>query len=235
MSEHDQPQHLADLDEGDAQLFHPGLNVVARASIFLVLLLVVVLVLALRGYVTSNYVNEVMVRVEQPVPFSHAHHVDGLGIDCRYCHASVEVSAVAEVPPTHTCMTCHSQVWNDSPLLEPVRESYRTSTPILWNRVHDLPDFAYFNHSIHVNKGVGCATCHGPVDEMALTYQAEPLTMGWCLECHRDPAQFLRPQEEIFNMDWQLPEDEQRALGQQLIEEYDIDTAYMTECYVCHR
>jgi hypothetical protein len=195
----------------------------------------VVLVLALRGYVTSNYVNEVMVRVEQPVPFSHAHHVDGLGIDCRYCHASVEVSAVAEVPPTHTCMTCHSQVWNDSPLLEPVRESYRTSTPILWNRVHDLPDFAYFNHSIHVNKGVGCATCHGPVDEMALTYQAEPLTMGWCLECHRDPAQFLRPQEEIFNMDWQLPEDEQRALGQQLIEEYDIDTAYMTECYVCHR
>lgn len=235
MPEHNHPDYLADLDEGDAQLFHPGINVVARVSIFAVLLLVVALALALRGYVTSNYVTEMEVRIEQPVPFSHAHHVDGLGIDCRYCHVSVEVSAVAEVPPTHTCMTCHSQVWADSPLLQPVQESYRTNTPILWNRVHDLPDFVYFNHSIHVEKGVGCATCHGPVDEMALTYQARPLTMGWCLDCHRDPAQYLRPQDEVFNMDWDVPADEQHALGQRLLDEYDIRTGYLTECYVCHR
>jgi hypothetical protein len=235
MSEHEQPQHLADLDEGDAQLFHPGMNIVARVSIFTALLLLVVLVLVLRGFVTSNYVNEMNIHIEQPVPFSHAHHVDALGIDCRYCHGAVEVSAVADIPPTHTCMTCHSQVWTDSPLLEPVHESYRTSTPILWNRVHDLPDFVYFNHSIHVAQGVGCATCHGQVEEMALTYQAEPLTMGWCLECHRDPAQHLRPREEVVNMDWQAPPDEQRDLGQRLIEEYGIETEYLTECYVCHR
>jgi hypothetical protein len=235
MTEHDQPDHLADLDAGNAQLFHPGMNVVARVSIFVALLLVVALVLLIRGWVLSNYVTERMVRIEQPVPFSHAHHVSGLGIDCRYCHTSVERSAVAEVPPTHTCMTCHSQVWTDSPLLEPVQESYRTNTPILWNRVHDLPDFVYFNHSIHVDKGVGCATCHGQVEEMALTYQAEPMTMGWCIECHRDPAQYVRPVEEVFSMDWHLPEDEQRALGRQLIDEYGIREGYLTECYVCHR
>jgi hypothetical protein len=235
MNEHDQPQQLADLDEGDAQLFHPGTNVIARVSIMVVLALLVVAVLVLIGFFQSNYVDEVMIHIEQPVPFSHAHHVGGLGIDCRYCHASVETSAVAEVPPTHTCMTCHSQVWTDSPLLEPVRESYRTSTPILWNRVHDLPDFVYFNHSMHLENGVGCATCHGPVDEMALTYQAEPLTMGWCLDCHREPEQHIRPQEELFNMNWELPEDEQHALGLQLVEQYEIDTNYLTECYVCHR
>ena len=142
------------------------------------------------------------------MPFSHEHHVRGLGIDCRYCHTSVEKSSFAGIPPTETCMTCHSQIWTDSPMLEPVRTSLRTNTPIRWNRVHDLPDYVYFNHGIHVQKGVGCVSCHGRVDQMPLTWKAEPMTMEWCLSCHRNPEKHLRPREEVFNMDWVPPEDQ---------------------------
>jgi hypothetical protein len=182
----------------------------------------------------SPYVTDVGVAREQPVQFSHEHHVNGLGIDCRYCHNSVEVSPYAGMPPTHTCMSCHSQIWNDSPALAPVRESYLTGQPIVWNRVHRVPEYVYFNHSIHVNKGVGCATCHGQIDQMPLVWKAESMTMEWCLDCHRAPEKELRPLDQIYNIDW-VAED-QETLGLQLKEEYHVANAYvLTQCYVCHR
>ena len=173
--------------------------------------------------------------VEQPVPFSHEHHTSGLGIDCRYCHTSVEVSSSAGLPPTQTCMSCHSQVWTESDMLQPVRESYRTNTPIQWNRVHDLPDYVYFNHSIHVNKGVGCETCHGRVDQMPLVYQANTLYMKWCLDCHREPEKYLRPAEYIYAFGYDLSREEQLKVGRELVEEYDIYVGHLTNCSICHR
>jgi NAD-dependent SIR2 family protein deacetylase len=170
----------------------------------------------------------------QPVPFSHKHHVSGLGIDCRYCHTAVEQSAFAGIPSTSTCMNCHSQIWTNSPMLEPVRESYRTGQPLRWTRVHNLAEFAYFNHSIHVNKGVGCATCHGPVDQMPLIAQQESLLMEWCLDCHRNPEQYLRPREEVFNMSWTAPAN-QSELGLELVRKYNVRTEQLTDCSVCHR
>ena len=142
---------------------------------------------------------------EQPVPFSHKHHVGDDGIDCRYCHTSVETSSFAGLPPTETCMSCHSQIWANAELLEPVRASFRTGKSIAWTRVHDLPDFVYFNHSIHVNKGIGCSTCHGRVDQMPLTYKVNTLYMQWCVECHRNPAQYVRPRDQVFNIAYQYP------------------------------
>jgi hypothetical protein len=168
------------------------------------------------------------------VPFSHKHHVSGLGIDCRYCHTAVEQSAFAGIPSTSTCMNCHSQIWTNSPMLEPVRESYRTGRPLRWTRVHNLAEFAYFNHSIHVNKGVGCATCHGPVDQMPLVAQEKSLLMEWCLDCHRNPEQYLRPRDEVFNMSWTAPPN-QSELGLELIRKYNVRTEQLTDCSVCHR
>lgn len=173
--------------------------------------------------------------VEQPVPFSHEHHVSGLGIDCRYCHDSVEQSAFAGMPPTETCMSCHSQLWTNSAMLEPVRRSYARNEPIQWNRVHRLADYVYFDHSIHVAKGVGCETCHGRVDQMPLTYQAASLHMSWCLECHRAPEKFIRPAEEIFAFGRNLPAEAQLTLGRRLVREYDIHAGQLTDCSVCHR
>ncbi|HEX2569066.1 MAG TPA: cytochrome c3 family protein [Polyangia bacterium] len=170
--------------------------------------------------------------VDQPVPFDHRHHVQDDGIDCRYCHDTVTHSAFAGIPSTAVCMGCHNQVWPRSPVLEPVRRSYFTGLPLPWNRVHDLPDFVYFNHAIHVNKGVGCVTCHGRVDEMALVYQVAPLTMGWCLDCHRAPEAHLRPRTEITSMTWQ-PSGDAKALGRQLAEEYGV--RHLTHCTACHR
>jgi hypothetical protein len=160
--------------------------------------------------------------------------VGGLGLDCRYCHTAVEVSSSAGIPPTETCMTCHSQLWTQAWALAPVRLSWATGRPLRWQRVHDVADFVYFNHRIHVAKGVGCETCHGPVDEMPLMRQAHSLSMAWCLDCHRDPAPNLRPREHVFDLDWQPPEDRE-ALGAQLIEDYDVRTGHLTHCYVCHR
>ena len=169
---------------------------------------------------------------DQPVPFSHAHHVAGIGIDCRYCHTSVEFSATAGIPPTKTCMNCHSQIWNQSPALEPVRASFRSGQSIEWTRVHDLPDFAYFNHSAHVSKGVGCTTCHGPVDRMPLMWQYSSLQMEWCLDCHRAPEKYVRPKEEVFSVAWQPPPD-QIEQGRALVKAYGIQTR--TSCSACHR
>lgn len=215
-----------------AQLFHQSANALAKASIVVVILLGVGTGWASYEFYHSSYFNGRDVVVPQPIMFSHAHHVNGLGIDCRYCHSSVETSATAGIPPTHTCMTCHSQVWTEAPILEPVRESYRTDVPMEWIRVHDLPDFAYFNHSIHVKKGVGCATCHGRVDQMPLMRQKATLYMEWCLECHRNPEQYVRPREQVFNMDWQ-PDGDRTELGRQLVREYNIQAP--TDCSTCHR
>lgn len=215
-----------------AQIFHSGMNTVAKASIVAGAILFGALAAAGSAIYKSAYVTEVTVPRDQPVPFSHEHHVRGIGIDCRYCHSTVEQTAFAGLPPTHTCMTCHSQIWNESPTLEPVRESYRTGRPLRWTRVHDLPDFVYFDHSIHVNKGVGCVTCHGQVDRMPLTWQEKTLYMEWCLECHRQPERFVRPREFVFSADWQ-PLPDQLWRGTRLVKEYDIKK--MTDCSVCHR
>lgn len=169
----------------------------------------------------------------QLIPFSHEHHVSGLGIDCRYCHDSVEKSSFAGIPDTHTCMTCHSQVWTEADMLEPVRQSLEQGIPLVWTRVHDLADFTYFNHQAHVTNGVGCESCHGRVDQMPLISQAEPLTMEWCLDCHRDPGPRLREIDQITSMGYQPPKDENRE--SELLEQYDIHTERLTECVTCHR
>jgi hypothetical protein len=170
----------------------------------------------------------------QPVPFSHRHHVAELGLDCRYCHDAVEKSARANLPPTYTCMTCHSQVWTGAPMLAPVRDSLAKGKPITWRRVALVPDYVYFRHDIHVAKGVGCVECHGRVDHMPLTYRAKPLTMQFCLDCHRDPAPHLRPREQVTSMDWQPPAD-RAALGHELMKAYGIRAGQLTDCTVCHR
>jgi len=173
---------------------------------------------------------------EQPVPFSHLHHVRQLGIDCRYCHTSVEESSFAGLPPTQTCMTCHSQIWAQAPMLEPVRASYQTNLPLQWTRVNNVSDFVYFNHSVHISNGVACETCHGRVDEMPLTWKAETLQMEWCLECHRQPEKFVRPLAEVYTMGYQLPPGHnQLAQGQALIAEYGIEVGRLDDCSICHR
>ncbi len=185
--------------------------------------------------VRSHYETIQNVPREQPVPFSHEHHVGGLGIDCRYCHTTVEYSSFANIPPTKTCMNCHSEMWASSPALEPVRESYRSGKSIEWTRVNDLPEYVYFNHQIHVAKGVGCVECHGRVDRMPLTWQAAPLTMEWCLDCHRHTEQHVRPRSEVFNMSYTPPPDQKR-LGEQLVKEYHIrSSGELTSCEICHR
>lgn len=217
-----------------SQLFHPSANTFARFTIFGALFVVAGLAAVAYAIERSPYQTLVNVVQPQPVQFSHEHHVNGLGIDCRYCHTSVEDSSFAGIPPTHTCMSCHSQIWIDSPMLAPVRDSYRTGMPLAWTRVHNLPDYVYFNHSIHVQKGIGCVSCHGQVNEMPLTYKAEPMTMGWCLECHRAPERQIRPRSEVFNMNY-VPPENQLALGRQLVQEYHIPTDRLTDCYTCHR
>jgi hypothetical protein len=217
-----------------AQIFHPSTNTISRVSIFGAVFLVGVLLWFLLAISRSSYVTQAGVVREQPVPFSHEHHVSGLGIDCRYCHTTVEISSFAGIPATEICMNCHAQIWSDSPMLAPVRESFRTNQAIPWTRVHNLPGFVYFDHSIHVQKGVGCVTCHGRVDQMPLMWQAQSLLMEWCLECHRRPERFIRPREEVFSMNWQPPED-QPVLGRRLVKEYQIDTELLTSCSVCHR
>jgi hypothetical protein len=214
------------------QYFSRSANTIARLSIFgIVVSLIVVMWL---GYLIVRSPYETMQNVprEQPVPFSHEHHVGGLGIDCRYCHTTVEKSSFANIPATKICMNCHSQMWASSPMLEPIRESYRTGRSIEWTRVNDLPDFVYFNHSIHVHEGIGCETCHGRVDKMPLTWQAQPLTMEWCLNCHRHPERYVRPREYVFAMGYRYPAD-QIAFGKRLMHEYGIQS--LTSCSTCHR
>jgi hypothetical protein len=215
-----------------SQIFHPATNTLSKVSILGALLILALVGWMLYLVIRSDYVTQVDVVRPQPVQFSHEHHVSGLGIDCRYCHTSVETSAIAGIPPTETCMNCHSQIWADSPMLEPVRASFRTGQPLAWTRVHDLPDFAYFDHSIHVQKGIGCATCHGRVDQMPLAWRESTLQMQWCLDCHRHPERFVRPREAVFDMGWQPPTDRAQASAK-LIEDYRIHP--LTDCDVCHR
>jgi hypothetical protein len=188
-----------------AQVFDRSSNGLARMSLVLTGLIVIALGVALNSLQRSPWVTRQGQRPDQPVPFSHKHHVEGLGLQCQYCHTSVEKSSYAGIPPTKTCMNCHSQIWTNAQLLEPVRHSWATGESIQWIRVHDLPDYVYFNHEIHVNKGIGCASCHGRVDEMPLMYQQNSLQMEWCLNCHRNPGVNLRPTSEIYNMAWAGP------------------------------
>jgi len=217
-----------------AQIFDRSANFLARFSLLGIVILgglglTGVLVVARSPYITNQHITR-----EQPVQFSHKHHVGDDGIDCRYCHTGVENSAYAGVPPTKTCMNCHSVLYNNVGYLEIIRESYRTEQSIQWTKVHRLADYVYFNHSIHVNKGIGCSSCHGPVNEMALINQDSPLNMQWCLECHRNPEQNLRPKEQIYNMNWKAPED-QAEVGKKLAVEYKLRTTLeLTSCSTCH-
>ena len=190
-----------------AQIFDRSSNALARMSLVLSGLIIIALGVTLNELQRSPWVTRQGQRADQPVPFSHKHHVEGLGLQCQYCHVSVEKSSYAGIPPTRTCMNCHSQIWTDAALLEPVRHSWATGQSIVWTKVHDLPDFVYFNHEIHVNKGIGCASCHGRVDQMPIMYQQNTLQMEWCLNCHRNPVENLRPTAEIYNMDWKKPSD----------------------------
>src|SRR5437879_3774046 len=217
------------------QIFRHSTNYLARTTIYgaifiLVAALFVAAEITRSGWNTGQYIER-----QQPIQFSHKHHVGDDGIDCRYCHTSVETSAFAGIPPTKTCMNCHSVLFNNVGYLEPVRESYRSDESIRWNKVHRLADYVYFNHSIHINKGIGCSSCHGSVNQMPLMLQASPLNMNWCLECHRNPQQNLRPKDQIFNMDWKERAN-QEQVGRQLAAEYKLRTTVeLTSCSTCHR
>ncbi len=217
------------------QVFHRSTNTIAKVSLYGSLLLAAFALWVCLVYTRSSYGTESSVVRVQPVPFSHQHHVGILGIDCRYCHTTVEQSSYAGMPPTKTCMNCHSQIWVGSDVLEPVRSSYATDRSLRWQRIYNLPGFVYFDHSIHVQKGVGCSSCHGRIDDMPFTYQVPSLLMEWCLDCHRDPAKHLRPREKVFDMRWTEPLD-QLQRGTDLAKKYAIrDTAYLTSCTTCHR
>lgn len=217
-----------------SQIFHPSMNVIAKVSIIGGVILAGLLGLAGWGYINSSYNTLVDVAVVQPVPFSHKHHVSEVGLECRYCHTTVEESSFAGIPPVETCMTCHSQLFVEEDILEPVRASYETNVPLEWVRVNNLADYVYFDHSIHINRGVGCSSCHGAVDEMALTAKGESLYMSWCLDCHRAPEEQIRPRSEVYNMDWQPPAN-QTEQGLALVAEYGIKTEQLTDCSICHR
>jgi Cytochrome c7 and related cytochrome c len=216
-----------------AAIFRPSANLWATLTLSVIAGLAVLGIGWWFFFPRTNYARHVDWPVEQPVPFSHEHHVAGLGIDCRFCHTSVEVSSNAGLPPTYTCMTCHSQIWTNAEMLAPVRQSLADGKPIVWKRVNDLPDYVYFNHSVHIAKGVGCSSCHGAVDRMPLSYKAKTLTMQFCLDCHRDPGPRLRPKDQIFNTEWQRTND--TPSPQALIEQYHIGGRNLTDCSICHR
>lgn len=225
---------MAELGNTAPQVFRPRSNSLVRTGIVGVVLFVAAAGGVSWGIWWSPYMGRQQLPINQDVPFSHKHHCQGLGIDCRYCHVSVETSSFAGIPPTETCMTCHSQVWTQAPVLRPVRESWVTHRPLHWNRVYNLPDFVFFNHSIHVRKGVGCSTCHGPVQKMPVLWKAHGMWMKWCMDCHTDPAPHLRRQSEIFDMNW-TPGPNQRQQGEKLVKAYHINTQMLRDCSICHR
>jgi hypothetical protein len=216
-----------------AQIFQPYFVLTLKLGFLAAVLLIVAVILTWRVHTGPPVA--VGAPVEQPIPFSHKHHVGDDGIDCRYCHTSVEKSSFAGLPQTEICMTCHSQLFKDAPVLAPLFQSFETGKPLHWNRVHDLPDFVYFNHSIHVNKGIGCASCHGEVDQMPLTWRTQSLEMQWCLSCHREPERYIRPREQVFNLHWQPSEAEQTVLGPLLVKQYHVQKERITDCSICHR
>ena len=231
-----------------SQIFSKSANSISRVSIVGAALLAGLLLGLVYELGNSPWVTRQNVAREQPIQFSHERHVAGNGIDCRYCHTSVEESRFAGIPPTKTCMNCHSQIFSNAPFLEPVRASFNSNKPLRWTRVHDLPDFVYFDHSIHVNKGVGCTSCHGPVDKMPLMYQSSTLQMAWCLDCHRNPEKNVRPRDQVFSVAYKQPSSaapvkalgkeftDQRELGLALVAEYKIqEPRNLTSCSTCHR
>lgn len=217
-----------------AQVFNRSANTVARASLVFgpVGLFAVAAILWFLYY--SPAVTMVGIRRDQPIPFSHARHVGHNGIDCRYCHTSVEKSNFAGIPPTETCMTCHSQILSNAAMFKPLQDSWKTGKPLKWARIYDLPDFVYFDHSIHIAKGVGCTTCHGEIDKMTLTYKATTLHMQWCLDCHKAPEKYLRPADQVFSVTWQAPEN-QLQIGAELAEKNNVHKDQLTNCSICHR
>ncbi|MBK8466699.1 MAG: cytochrome c3 family protein [Chloracidobacterium sp.] len=218
-----------------AQLFNKSANNIAKISLIMVPILGATAFFAFTQLARSSYLTGQYVEKQQPVQFSHKHHVGDDGIDCRYCHQTVETTGSAGMPSTQTCMNCHSQLFADQPYLELVRASFRDNKPIEWERVHDLPEYTYFNHSIHIAKGVGCSTCHGQIDNMPAVYQESTLQMEWCIACHRAPENFIRPKSEIYNMQWQ-DRDLDTAERKQLKADYKIRSKeMMTSCSVCHR
>ena len=214
------------------QLFRRSANSIARVSIAGAVLLIGTVIAVAYTIDRGPWMTYVGVARDQPVMFSHKHHVKDDGIDCRYCHTSVENSHFAGIPATEICMTCHSQIWANAERTQPIRDSWNSGKSLNWTRVHDLPDFVYFNHSIHINKGVGCSTCHGRVNEMPLMWRVNNLYMEWCLDCHRAPERYVRPKSEVFNIDYEPPAD-QLALGNKLVGEYHIQK--LVDCYTCHR
>jgi len=217
-----------------AQVFSPSANTISKFSLILLVFLAAGGLCALDVIHKSPYVRYTGVARSQPVPFSHKHHTN-MGIDCRYCHNTVEDSSFANIPPTHVCMNCHKEIFSNADLLEPVRSSYENGEPLEWVRVTDLPDHVYFNHSIHINKGIGCETCHGPVNEMPLMRREEPLFMRWCLDCHREPEKFIRPRDKVFEFGYE-PEEDQLELGKRLVAEHNVPTDLsLTDCWICHR
>ena len=242
-----------------AQVFSPVHNTLARLSLLAALALPAVLIVGISAITRSPYGSNAKVVLDQPVPFSHEHHATELGIDCRYCHTSLETSETAGVPPTHTCMSCHSQIWTNSPLLEPVRQSYYTGVPLHWNKLNSVPDFVYFNHSIHIARGINCNFCHGPVQQMMITYRGRYFYMAWCLKCHREPERNIQPggAKAVFQLyqDYQrgdLKDARERALadgdeydptpaeveqGKKTLAEYRMTATkkQLTDCWTCHR
>lgn len=217
------------------QLFPPRSNKIAKFSILVIIVLSAALIGGLSWYTHSPTFTQVGVEVPQPVPFSHNLHVKAVGLNCRYCHVGVDQSAFADLPPAETCMSCHSQIRKDSPTLKPVRDSYHNGTPLAWNRVNDLPDYVYFNHEIHVVKGVGCETCHGRMDQVTTAVRSKFFYMSTCMECHSNPAQYLRPQANIYDMGY-TPAEPQAVLGAKLVTEYNIlPTSQLSDCSICHR
>lgn len=218
-----------------SQIFPPRSNTIARASLLAVPILLALVVGLLVWFLHSSTFNRVGVNVPQPVAFPHSTHTGLVGLDCRFCHSTVDKSSFADIPPTETCMGCHSYVRTDSPLLAPVRQSWETGQPIAWNRVNDLPDFVYFDHSIHVNKGVGCESCHGRVDQMATAVKTETFYMAWCIDCHREPEKQIRPLDQVYTMGYQ-PAEDQQVLGSRLVEEYNLlPASQLMNCSICHR
>jgi hypothetical protein len=216
-----------------AAIFTPAANGAAKLALIAFALVVLAGLAWWFAWPRTDYVRRVGFTVDQPVPFSHEHHVAGLGINCLFCHSQVEQASYAGLPPTYTCMTCHSQIWTSATLLAPVRESLAENRPIAWGRVNNLPDYVYFDHSIHIAKGVGCSSCHGRVDQMPLTHKAASLTMQFCLDCHRNPGPQLRPASEIFNTEWKrTPDTPSPAV---LVEQYHVGGRDLTACSICHR
>lgn len=251
------------------QVFPPGANWLVKWTLVGGITTVALVVGVASALYWSPVVTNVNVAKEQPIPFSHQRHVQGNGLDCRYCHTNVETGNFAGIPATETCMTCHSQILTDTDIFAPVHESWNTGKPLEWVRLNDLPDFVYFNHSIHINKGIGCNHCHSnpvnKIEEMRLTAKAQRFNMSWCLDCHENPAKYIRPQSEVFNMAWNIRDDksdtlkfmlkhadeyaaehpeedqednpfhDQKSMGKHLVEKHNVEVEQLTNCSICHR